>query len=400
MLDNDKYDKENYLGFLFVLGPPLQTEAILSVLYMSYLQHDTASSSLTRFHILTLDPNIQSKILQTLEDYNEKLSENTDYPEHEEVECNLQNSASSSNHGNERCYQQPEVKGTEQNAPENPGGLSDLQEYETHENSLGHEPSPLNTTDNDDRTNVAYFENSQSVLEVCHTPESESNVDLTTSTKGESSMGVTSSTPLFSAAQILHKQVENVSEKDFLKSVNIRSFNVPNARSVTFSEEVEEYMDPQRPPMVRTLSSESDEAPSSLDFQNFSVKRPVTRRQGKRPVQRGEPVVVVKYDEETAATRADPVFFCVICQSEQMVDRQKKLDKCQHVFCEECIQDYFAREKPVCPVCNTVYGDVRGTMPPGLMSYYTSKGHLPGHDDVGAIVIEYDIPDGVQTVRV
>jgi hypothetical protein len=198
-----------------------------------------------------------------------------------------------------------------------------------------------------------------------------------------------------SMVEEMHKQVEKVTENDFLVSVNLRASENSSPRLVTFNDEVEEYIDPKKPPVVRSLSSDDL---GSLDFQNLLVKRPVTRRQGKRPVQRGEPMVDVRYDEEVSAVKADPTFFCVICQSEQKTDIQRKLDKCQHVFCTECIKEYFAKEKPVCPICNTVYGEVRGNMPPGVMSYYTSHEHLPGYERAGVIIIEYDIPDGTQTV--
>lgn len=247
-------------------------------------------------------------------------------------------------------------------------------------------------------SNGNVFENHQYFSEDDHTTEQISNPILTNQ-EASAAGCVTAFEPRFPVNQ-LQKEVEKISVNDFLKSVNMKTSDSSNTRSVKFSDEVEEYIDPERPPLVRSLSSDSDDAGGRLDFQNFSVKRPVTQRQGKRPVKTGEPVVEAKYDEEVAAKKADPVFFCVICQMERRKDLvcEKTLDKCKHVFCEKCIEGYFAQEKPVCPICNTLYGEVHGTMPPGIMSYYIRDGTLPGHRNEGVIIIEYDIPDGIQTV--
>jgi hypothetical protein len=44
---------------------------------------------------------------------------------------------------------------------------------------------------------------------------------------------------------------------------------------------------------------------------------------------------------------------CVICMDSMSLP--KKLDKCGHKFCTQCIDDYFKTVKQTCPICNTVY---------------------------------------------
>lgn len=45
---------------------------------------------------------------------------------------------------------------------------------------------------------------------------------------------------------------------------------------------------------------------------------------------------------------------CVICLDN--MTKPKKLKKCSHEFCTECIDSYFKNVKQTCPICNTVYG--------------------------------------------
>lgn len=39
----------------------------------------------------------------------------------------------------------------------------------------------------------------------------------------------------------------------------------------------------------------------------------------------------------------------------------KRLDKCGHTYCTDCIEQYFKLVKPQCPCCFTIYGEIRGT---------------------------------------
>lgn len=388
---------------VFSAEPPFQVNIILPVLYMSYLDHDSNSSSLNLFHLVTIDQNIQLQILQTIKEMNDSIpgsvsnSEEEEEPPHRNNGNSMLNNDTSHHPPYGETISQEHHVHVDQNSFEN---LSDSQDSSAKRSQLEEPPSTQKKKENFvPLSNGNVFENRQYFSEDDPATEQISNPILTNQ-EASAAGCVTALNPLVPVNQ-LQKEVEKISENDFLKSVKMKTSDSSNTRSVKFSDEVEEYIDPERPPLIRSLSSDSDDAGGRLDFENLCVKRPVTRRQGKRPVQRGEPVVEAKYDEEVSSKKADPVFFCVICQMERRKDLvcERTLDKCKHVFCEKCIEGYFALEKPVCPICNTVYGEVHGTMPPGIMSYYTRKGNLiPGHRNEGAIIIDYDIPDGIQTV--
>ena len=87
---------------------------------------------------------------------------------------------------------------------------------------------------------------------------------------------------------------------------------------------------------------------------------------------------------------------CIICMDDEMED-PVRLKKCQHKFCRNCIEEYFSH-KPVCPVCSTVYGEIFGNQPPGTATVYLDRHSLPGYD-CSTVIIHYEIPDGMQTVR-
>ncbi|XP_043829818.1 E3 ubiquitin-protein ligase DTX3L-like [Dromiciops gliroides] len=85
---------------------------------------------------------------------------------------------------------------------------------------------------------------------------------------------------------------------------------------------------------------------------------------------------------------------CVICL--EVIRQKEVLPKCKHGFCGSCIKEAM-KHKPVCPVCQTFYGVVKGNQPDGTMttSYRTSS--LPGYNSCGTIVIQYDMRGGIQT---
>ncbi|XP_036596253.1 E3 ubiquitin-protein ligase DTX3L-like [Trichosurus vulpecula] len=85
---------------------------------------------------------------------------------------------------------------------------------------------------------------------------------------------------------------------------------------------------------------------------------------------------------------------CVICM--ESIQNKEVLPKCKHEFCGPCIREAM-KHKPVCPVCQTSYGIVKGNQPDGTMttSYRTSS--LPGYNSCGTIVIHYDMRGGIQT---
>ncbi|XP_076456917.1 uncharacterized protein LOC143291132 [Babylonia areolata] len=85
---------------------------------------------------------------------------------------------------------------------------------------------------------------------------------------------------------------------------------------------------------------------------------------------------------------------CSICL-DVMTD-PKKLDKCGHSFCRECIEASFRHHKPVCPSCNTLYGMITGNQPRGTMTARRCSQSLPGFENCGQIIIDYEFPSGIQ----
>ena len=93
----------------------------------------------------------------------------------------------------------------------------------------------------------------------------------------------------------------------------------------------------------------------------------------------------------------DRANICVICID--IANDPKTLDKCRHVFCRCCIDKCFQVFKPVCPICNTIYGVVIGNQPVGQMLVKRKRDKsLPGHPDCGTIEITYLFKDGIQGV--
>lgn len=86
---------------------------------------------------------------------------------------------------------------------------------------------------------------------------------------------------------------------------------------------------------------------------------------------------------------------CPICLDE--MEAPKKLEKCGHVFCKECIEGSFRHHKPVCPTCNTVYGLIIGNQPPGTMAVSPLSQSLPGYMNCGSLMIDYYFQSGMQT---
>ncbi|KAM4698183.1 LOW QUALITY PROTEIN: E3 ubiquitin-protein ligase DTX3L-like [Rhinophrynus dorsalis] len=106
---------------------------------------------------------------------------------------------------------------------------------------------------------------------------------------------------------------------------------------------------------------------------------------GEESVDTGKPASAKKKPEE----KEDDCPICMDAPKNKIV-----LDKCKHGFCENCIKKAMDI-KPVCPVCNVVYGRVKGNQPDGRMSHKTLTIKLPGYK-CGTIQIEYAIPSGTQ----
>ncbi|XP_029815749.1 E3 ubiquitin-protein ligase DTX3L [Manacus vitellinus] len=85
---------------------------------------------------------------------------------------------------------------------------------------------------------------------------------------------------------------------------------------------------------------------------------------------------------------------CPICMDR--IKNKETLKKCKHAFCKSCI-DQAMSIKQVCPVCNTVYGVMKGDQPEGTMSARRVPFCLPGYEYCGTIEISYNMKGGVQT---
>ena len=89
---------------------------------------------------------------------------------------------------------------------------------------------------------------------------------------------------------------------------------------------------------------------------------------------------------------------CVICMDK--FNNPRILHKCSHQFCADCITGYF-KVRPQCPVCFVVYGVIEGNQPKdGTMTHtINNRLKLPGYEKHKTIIVYYEFPDGVQTVR-
>ncbi|NXT01449.1 DTX3L ligase, partial [Jacana jacana] len=85
---------------------------------------------------------------------------------------------------------------------------------------------------------------------------------------------------------------------------------------------------------------------------------------------------------------------CPICM--ERIKEKEILSKCKHAFCKSCIERAMTY-KPVCPVCNTIYGVLEGNQPDGTMSYRTVSSSLPDYPSCGTIEIMYHMYSGIQT---
>ena len=108
-------------------------------------------------------------------------------------------------------------------------------------------------------------------------------------------------------------------------------------------------------------------------------------------------------DQETTLGKKSggPGQVCPIC-TDDIEDGEdvRTFNKCGHVLHSECMENLFKTSKHSvkCPVCSEIYGIPHGNQPDGTITIYTSSApHLQGYpSDVETIVIEFDIPDGVQ----
>ncbi|KAM9287398.1 E3 ubiquitin-protein ligase DTX3L isoform 2-T3 [Morus bassanus] len=85
---------------------------------------------------------------------------------------------------------------------------------------------------------------------------------------------------------------------------------------------------------------------------------------------------------------------CPICM--ERINNKEVLKKCNHAFCKSCIAEAMTY-KQACPVCNTIYGPMKGDQPEGTMSIRTVPSSLSGYPNCGTIEITYSMKGGFQT---
>uniref|UniRef100_A0A8C6YJG2 E3 ubiquitin-protein ligase n=1 Tax=Naja naja TaxID=35670 RepID=A0A8C6YJG2_NAJNA len=80
-----------------------------------------------------------------------------------------------------------------------------------------------------------------------------------------------------------------------------------------------------------------------------------------------------------------------------------KLGKCGHMYHLLCLVAMYNNGNKdgslQCPTCKAIYGEKTGTQPPGKMEFHIIPHSLPGYPDCKAIRIVYNIPAGIQILK-
>ncbi|KAK3104456.1 hypothetical protein FSP39_002419 [Pinctada imbricata] len=127
----------------------------------------------------------------------------------------------------------------------------------------------------------------------------------------------------------------------------------------------------------KKVEKEVEESSAAEKEKEDPISQPSTAKGMMEPVQPGD-------DSET----------CPICMDS--FTEAQKLTKCGHIFCLECIQEYFSKCKPSCPNCGVIYGKVTGDQPNGNIRFMREGTRLPGYDRYGCIKVTYTFYDGIQ----
>ncbi|NXE90763.1 DTX3L ligase, partial [Menura novaehollandiae] len=137
---------------------------------------------------------------------------------------------------------------------------------------------------------------------------------------------------------------------------------------------------------IEDSTQTKNKAPLSSDFSSqeatgASKKKSNVKRKNNLPSE-GQTQAKTEEDE------------CPICM--EIIKNKEILEKCKHAFCKSCI-DQAMTYKQACPICNTVYGVVRGNQPEGRMLTTTMAFSLPGYPNCRTIQIDYCMEGGIQT---
>ncbi|XP_060069510.1 uncharacterized protein LOC132549586 [Ylistrum balloti] len=136
-----------------------------------------------------------------------------------------------------------------------------------------------------------------------------------------------------------------------------------------------------------------DEWKSKACSRTLDIDQYVTKKKGNMKIIGGD--YSTKQGGSTGATCGDDTEDgCIICMD--TFDEPVKLKKCGHMFCKDCISESF-KQKPVCPVCTTVYTVVQGDQPvDGIACVYEENSSLPGYSGNKTLIINYVFSDGTQ----
>lgn len=176
-----------------------------------------------------------------------------------------------------------------------------------------------------------------------------------------------------------------------LKEVHLVSFNEETHKAFT-----EVFLDVSANDFKRSRDPPPTKRPLSASVRITDERRETSA-----------PVATWKIEEPNQYTRDLKKYFtspmsntddddCIICLRPFI--NPVSLKSCHHIFCEECISEFFS-QKPVCPICNTMYGKIYGDQPKnGTATIFKEEMQLPGEDCKDTWVIMYEFPDGKQEV--
>ena len=143
------------------------------------------------------------------------------------------------------------------------------------------------------------------------------------------------------------------------------------------AEDNEDNKDDVKPMVVKFLTDTRDPTIGSIDREVVTLVQHPFACQGKEG----------KHDDNKG---------CPICL--EPFDNPIELLNCNHKFCAGCLISSFA-VKQECPICRTGHGKIYGTMPKdATMTVIRAEWSLPGYESCGTIIVQYNIPSGIQTV--
>ena len=101
--------------------------------------------------------------------------------------------------------------------------------------------------------------------------------------------------------------------------------------------------------------------------------------------------------EKNIKCKSDDEGNCRICKN--AIKSPKQLDKCGHVFCQDCIDRCLMLRPEFCPSCGPISERKTGDQPPGTLSFSKCDQSPKGfNDSKDCIVLKYVFPNGHQGV--